>query len=67
MIRKLLGMFGRGHRDPAEEERLAELDRQIDEQRQLRRLAQSEFIDNLFSGVVNDLHKREPHQNGPGA
>ncbi len=67
MIRKILNMFGHSRRNPAEEERLAELDRQIDEQRQLRRLAQSEFVDNLFAGVVNDLGKREPHRHGPGS
>lgn len=62
MIKKILLMFGyKGSQQVRAE--LYELDRQVDQQRQLGRLAKSEFIESVFDEVVNGIGKREMPRN----
>ncbi len=62
MIQKILRMFGyKGSRQLQGE--LYELDRQVDQERQLGRLAKSEFIESVFDEVVNGIGKRELPRN----
>lgn len=64
MIRKLLDMF-RHPADPAKLQEISRLDGELKEQRQLGRLAKSEFIDNLFGGVVQEIGRQEPPSHAP--
>lgn len=53
MMGKVLGMLGIKFRDVGQEMR--ELDRKIQEQRQLARLAKSELIENVFQGLSEEV------------
>lgn len=66
MLSKMLHMFGyKGAQQ--NKVNLYELDRQVDQERQLGRLAKSEFIESVFDEVVGGIGKRElpRHENRP--
>ncbi len=63
MIGGLLAMLGLSRRDEGATEKLRQQEVALQQERQLRRLAQTEFVENLYAGVVSELGKRDG-QNG---
>jgi hypothetical protein len=60
MMDRVLAMFRIKRRDVGQE--MIELDRKIEEQRQLARLAKSELIENVFQGLSDEVAKGAERQ-----